>query len=78
MAAVTERGRSQTTPLKPAGSPTLYPSLCNPAGAEDYAVISMRGTPSAPDSVEQLIPHASQLMTALKDGLKDLSHSFGM
>ena len=31
----------------------------------------------APDSMEVLLPQANQLMTALKDGLKDLAHSLG-
>lgn len=30
-----------------------------------------------PDSVELLLPYASQLMAALKDGLKDLGQSLG-
>lgn len=36
------------------------------------------GNMGGPDSVEVLIPHASQLMAALKDGLKDLGQSLGL
>ena len=32
---------------------------------------------AAPESVELLIPHASQLLSALKDGLKDLGQTLG-
>ena len=32
---------------------------------------------ASPDNIEVLLPHASQLMSALKDGLKDLGQSLG-
>lgn len=83
------RSRSQTTPLKPS-SPALYPALHGAPDLRDYSIISMPseterqnsegaiGNLGGPDSVELLIPHASQLMSALKDGLKDLSQSLGL
>jgi hypothetical protein len=70
-------------------SPTLYPALDRGApDLREYSIISMpEGGPErqssegaqaavpGPESVEWLMPHASQLMSDLKQGLKDLSQS---
>lgn len=86
-----ERSRAQTSPSphKPS-SPALYPALHGGPDLRDYSIISMPGgterknsegaishVGGVPDSVEVLLPYASQLMAALKDGLKDLGQSLG-
>ena len=78
--------RAQTSPTPPRqlGSPALYPNLDGNPDLRDYSIISMPGSSdqqtselagAPPESVQVLIPQASQLMAALKDGLKDLGQA---
>lgn len=86
---VSDKLRAQTAPSVPKqpGSPALYPTLnvaVNP-DLRDYSIISMPGTEkqnsdgvvmaTIPDNIDLLIPQASQLMSSIKDGLKDLKQS---
>lgn len=71
-------------------SSALYPTLGGGGTSPDlteYSIITAGGGPdrqnsegalpalSTPERLDLLIPHASQLMSAIKDGLKDLGES---
>ena len=86
------RAQTSPSSRKTPSSPTLYPALGGTGTSPDlkeYSIITMAGSPdrqnsegalsglAAPESLELLIPHASQLMGALKEGLKDLGQSLG-
>ncbi len=87
--AASVRPRSQTSPSsRKAQSPALYPALHGASELQDYSIISMPGTERQnsegakdkmviPDDIHLLIPHATQLMSALKDGLKDMDQLIG-
>jgi hypothetical protein len=87
------RAQTSPSSRKAPHSPGLYPALGAGGGSPDlteYSIITMAGSPdrqnsegalsglASPDNIEVLLPHASQLMSALKDGLKDLGQSLAM
>ena len=82
------RPRSHISPSsRKVQSPTLYPALHGAPELQDYSIISIPGAEQQspegakdmviPDDVHLLIPHATQLMSALKDGLKDIDQAIG-
>lgn len=60
------KGSSGAAPKKPESSnPHLYPDLMS-----EYSVISMPGEDASPmDSLQQLLPQANRLMSALHDNM---------
>jgi serine/threonine protein kinase len=87
------RSQTSPSSRKVPHSPGLYPPLGAGGGSPDlteYSIITMASSPdrqnsegalsglASPDNIELLLPHASQLMGALKDGLKDLGQSLAM